>query len=141
MRQAALRGVMTEQEAVVALNEYKDALRIVTSDRSQEPNASDSPYNPSFNRINTVERIEAIEGSRIVEWKPGTDDAWFERVHCIGYRATSPLYTAPDGRRTADFCQSFPERYVKDEETGKVEQFGAATSLLARLLEVAALEV
>lgn len=105
------------------------ALSIITNDPSGE--AGDARV-PAFNRVMAVERIQVERVPKVVEWADGS----LERVEVVTYRARSEPYTTRDGRRVQDEVFSGPEALKKDH--GAVAQYGAATSLLARLLEPAA---
>lgn len=93
---------------------------------------------PLFQRVQRVTEIAAEFRPKIVEWEDGT----LEKVQAKTFIAYGEWYTWTDKdgnvRRTRDETHSGPERFVKGDD-GVVRQYGAATSLLARLLEVAAL--
>lgn len=93
---------------------------------------------PLFNRIQRVTEVACEFRVKIVEWQDGT----LEKVQAKKFIAYGEWYTWTDKdgnvRRTRDETHSGSERFVKDDN-GVIHQYGAATGLLARLLEVAAL--
>lgn len=139
IRDAALSGQMGEERAASWLAELLDkrveradgtmpALAIITADRVADGDAR----SPLVNRVMPVERIDAERTERIYEWPDGR----LEKVGVTVFIAVSEDYTTADGRRVRDEVRSGPEQVVKGED-GTVLQYGAATALLARLLEPA----
>jgi len=157
-------GAISEDSAEELLFTHKDSLRIIANQANPEcadpldtgagevsdgprtstltiPRAGDivSAKHPYFNRLMRVSAIAVDPIEKIVEWEDGS----LEKVQGRRFTAYSEPYTAHDvggnTRRTRDEVRSGPERFAKDPAGGPVMQFGAATSLLARLLEVAAL--
>jgi hypothetical protein len=129
IRAEALSGEMSEERAAALLQQHKDALRIITNDPS---GPSDNPHEPHYNRLERVESIEQMPGVKMVEWEDGT----LAKVPVVSYWAWGRQYEAADGRIVRDHCRSGPERFSRDED-GTVRQWGAASALLARLLEAA----
>ena len=87
---------------------------------------------PSFYRYAAVERVEVVERPKLWEWPDGE----LTKITIKGYVAVGEPYDMPDGRKgVRDTCQSGPERFERDGDA--VIQYGAATALLARLLEIA----
>lgn len=99
-----------------------------------------SPERPAYFRYAPVERIEVMEIPKLWEWPDGTID----KVLTRNFIAHGEPYDLPDDfngprpgqKGVVDSCRSGPERFEKDAK-GKITQHGAATALLARLLEVA----
>ncbi|MCX7800086.1 MAG: hypothetical protein N2109_07060 [Fimbriimonadales bacterium] len=140
LREAALGQQMQEGRAAALLAELLDkyvdrpegrlpALCIITSDRVAEGDGR----TPAVNRIMGVQRIDTERSQRIYEWPDGR----LEKVEVVVFVAVSEDYTTADGRRVHDEVRSGPEELYIDD-SGKVFQHGAATALLARLLEYAA---
>lgn len=157
-------GAISEARAEELLREHKDHLRIIANHRNEDwadpldtgagevseggrtsvlsaprPGNIVGAAHPYFNRLMRVRAIAVDPREKIVEWEDGS----LEKVQAKVYSAFSEAYTWTDAdgnvRRTQDEVRSGPERFAKDPVGGPVMQFGAATSLLARLLEVAAL--
>lgn len=147
IRLACLSGALSEERAEQLLMENTGELRVITADVNQERDFVADTKSPRFNRPALVSRIEKRVVRKPVEFlDDATGERHLEMVPCVEYWAYSEPYTASGAtngtgplRRTEDICKSGPERFVKGDD-GKIHQYGAATALLARLLEVAALQ-
>jgi len=139
--EACLKRQVSEVRAAELLVELLDktvirdgqcmaVLNIVTSHPIGDDQNHASPF---FNRIMPVERVDRLVFNKIVEW----DGESLQKVGAICYEAISEAYTTADQRRSQDSVRSGPEHFRRTED-GTVLQYGAATALLARLLEAAA---
>ncbi|GIW17436.1 MAG: hypothetical protein KatS3mg064_0593 [Tepidiforma sp.] len=139
IREAALGNQVSEERAAELLAELLDkrvaradgevpALAIITNDRVGDGDAR----NPGVFRLMPVERVDVEQVSRVYEWEDGR----LEKVPVTVFIAVSEEYTTRDGRRTRDEVRSGPEVIVRLPD-GSIGQYGAATALLARLLEPA----
>lgn len=102
-------------------------LRIVTSDPS---GPSKDPRALDYNRLEPVDYIEEMSKPKIHEWPDGS----LQRVSGMEYIAHSAPYDAADGHKTEDWTKSGTEGFVQAPD-GQVQHYGAASALLARLLE------
>lgn len=149
------RALELEAEAVRMLSRELPSMRIVLND-GVGPN--EDPKHPAYNTLEPVASIEKMPKEKIIEWPSGD----LEKIKYTVYVAHGTPYgvlpaedgrlvdeagvfsgtrveagLSPDARETEDVCQSGPEGFIRQED-GSVSQFGAASALVARLLEACA---
>lgn len=149
IRKACLARAISEERALEILRDNLDDLRIVCAQRSDAYDRAEDPRHPLFNRVQEVTQIDVETRDKVVEF---TDDAsglaHLEKVPATTVIAYGEWYTVTGGagigavgpvRRTRDEVRSGTEVFKKDAD-GRVHQYGAATAMLARLLEVKAIQ-
>ncbi len=149
LRLACLGRALPEERAAQLLTENIDELRIICSQRSDLLDRSDDANSPFFNCIQRVTELAKATKRKPIEF---TDDATGEKhlemVECDEYIAYGEWYTVTGGagegavgpvRRTRDEVHSGSEVFRKRDD-GQIHQYGAASALLARALEVKALQ-
>ncbi len=107
--------VSLEKQAAGLLKSERGKLRIITSEPSGR---GDDPTHPSFNRLEPVAEVEETLKEKVIE-RGGK----LQKV-------TYTYYLASGGDA---WTGSGPEGFAKVD--GKLEPYGAASALLARLLE------
>ena len=135
LRTAIERNQISEKAAAAFLKELLPDLRIITSDMALGFDTPTDPGHPLHWRCQPVVSISTMEIPKPIQFENGE----LRMVNCITFIAESEQYTTADGRRTQDMCRSGPERFTYDDAKKVVTQYGAATSLLHRLLFTAAI--